>query len=214
MLDLYAAFDIPETETFGSSYFAVRGLRRDSADIRNVDPDPNMLKFASSAANAYGNRWQAAKLLPGWVNILKPPGASVNLKWTRFFYQVSIMFFIMVLPTVPLMLAGRAGYFMLRSILFPIIACGRTYGGLNDYITRCQSVLQAGESDNEILIYWPIYDIWHNPAGMEIPLTVHNVDRWLHPTEFYKRIEALQNAGYSLDFASDKMLEQASGHNG
>ncbi len=54
LLDLYGAFDIPETETFGSSYFPIKGLRRDSGDIRNVDPDPNMLKFASSAAHAYG----------------------------------------------------------------------------------------------------------------------------------------------------------------
>ena len=49
---------------------------------------------------------------------------------------------------------------------------------------------------------------------MEIPLTVHNVDRWLHPTAFYKQIRDLQNAGYSLDFASDKMLEDATFHNG
>ncbi|HEX8358140.1 MAG TPA: glycosyl hydrolase, partial [Segetibacter sp.] len=45
LLDLYAAFDVPETETFGSSYFAIPGVRRDSADVRNVDPDPNMMKF-------------------------------------------------------------------------------------------------------------------------------------------------------------------------
>ena len=54
LLDLYAAFDIPETETFGSSYFPIKGLKRDSADIRNVDPDPIMFQFASSAAHAYG----------------------------------------------------------------------------------------------------------------------------------------------------------------
>ncbi|WP_373398977.1 glycosyl hydrolase [Algoriphagus halophilus] len=54
LLDLYAAVDIPECETFGSSYFPIPGLRRDSADIRNVDPDPIMLKFASSAAHITG----------------------------------------------------------------------------------------------------------------------------------------------------------------
>jgi aminopeptidase N len=41
---LYAAADIPECETFGSSFFPIPGLRRDSADIRNVDPDPVMMK--------------------------------------------------------------------------------------------------------------------------------------------------------------------------
>ncbi|MBD0254752.1 MAG: glycoside hydrolase, partial [Cytophagales bacterium] len=54
LLDLYATVDIPECETFGSSYFPIPGLRRDSADVRNVDPDPVMLKFASSAGHAAG----------------------------------------------------------------------------------------------------------------------------------------------------------------
>jgi hypothetical protein len=56
LLDLYAAVDIPECETFGSSYFPIPGLRRDSADIRNVDPDPVMMKFATSAANISGKK--------------------------------------------------------------------------------------------------------------------------------------------------------------
>src|SRR5690606_10175561 len=54
LIDLYATVDIPEVETFGSSFFPIPGLRRDSADIRNVDPDPIMLKFASSAAAITG----------------------------------------------------------------------------------------------------------------------------------------------------------------
>jgi hypothetical protein len=44
---------------------------------------------------------------------------------------------------------------------------------------------------------------------MDMPLKVHDVDHWLHPTRFYKNVVDLQNAGYSLDFASDKMLGQA-----
>jgi len=35
LLDMYAAVDIAETETFGSAYFPIPGLRRDSADIRD-----------------------------------------------------------------------------------------------------------------------------------------------------------------------------------
>ena len=36
---------------------------------------------------------------------------------------------------------------------------------LNDYVARCQSILQSGKSDNDVLLYWPIYDFWSNPAG-------------------------------------------------
>ena len=56
IIDLYAAVDIPECETFGSSFFPIPGLRRDSADVRPVDPDPVMLKFATSAANVHGKK--------------------------------------------------------------------------------------------------------------------------------------------------------------
>src|SRR5690606_32233377 len=51
LIDLYASTDIAECETFGSSFFAIPDLRRDSTDVRNVDPDPMMFKFASSATH-------------------------------------------------------------------------------------------------------------------------------------------------------------------
>lgn len=57
LLDLYAAVDIPESETFGSTPFDIVGLKRDTADIQKADvPDINMLKFASSAANVTGKK--------------------------------------------------------------------------------------------------------------------------------------------------------------
>jgi len=214
LLDLYAAFDIPETETFGSSYFPIKGLKRDSGDIRNVDPDPNMLKFASSAAHAYGKpltscetfTWLTEHFKTAWsqckpevdqvflsgINHVFYHGTTyspADVKWPGWLFYASVNF-------VP------------ANSLWPHVK------GLNEYIARCQSVLQAGEPDNEILIYWPVYDVWHNAKGMDMPLKVHDVDQWLHPTNFYKNVVGLQNAGYSLDFASDKMLEQASVKNG
>jgi hypothetical protein len=81
--------------------------------------------------------------------------------------------------------------------------------GLTNYITRVQSVLQTGKPDNELLIYWPIYDIWNNPKGNEITLKVHDIDQWLHPSAFYSQVVNLQKAGYSLDFISDNLLNNA-----
>jgi hypothetical protein len=214
LLDLYGAFDIPETETFGSSYFPIKGLKRDSGDIRNVDPDPNMLKFASSAAHAYGKpltscetfTWLSEHFKTAWsqckpevdqvflsgINHVFYHGttfAPADVKWPGWLFYASVNF-------VP------------DNSLWPHLK------GLNEYIARCQAVLQAGEPDNEILIYWPVYDVWHNAKGMDMPLKVHDVDKWLHPTNFYKNVVGLQNAGYSLDFASDKMLDKASVNNG
>jgi hypothetical protein len=214
LLDMYAAFDVPETETFGSSYFAIRGLRRDSADIRNVDPDPIMLKFASSAAHVYGKpltscetfTWLGEHFKTSWSQC-KPEVEQVFLSGiNHVFYHGTT--YSPADATWPGWLFYASVNFVPNNSLWPHLK------GLNDYVTRCQSVLQSGESDNEILIYWPIYDAWHDPAGMEIQLAVHNIDRWLHPSPFYNQVKGLLNTGYSLDFASDKILEQAKFVNG
>lgn len=209
LLDLYGAFDVPETETFGSSYFPVKGLRRDSADIRNVDPDPNMLKFASSAAHAYGKSltscetftWLTEHFKTSWSQC-KPEVDQVFLSGINHVFYHGTTYSPQDVKW-PGWLFYASVNFVLSNSLWPHLK------GLNDYIARCQSVLQAGMPDNELAVYWPVFDIWDNAKGMDMPLSVHHVDEWLHPTSFYKNLQSLQEAGYSLDFVSDKMLAQA-----
>ena len=35
----------------------------------------------------------------------------------------------------------------------------RDVPALNAYAARCQAVLQSGQPDNDILLYWPIHDL-------------------------------------------------------
>ena len=44
---------------------------------------------------------------------------------------------------------------------------------LTDYVGRCQAVLQAGQPADDVLLYWPIHDLWMDAAGTTMPLTVH-----------------------------------------
>jgi len=81
--------------------------------------------------------------------------------------------------------------------------------GLNSYVARTQSVLQSGKPDNEILMYWPVYDQWMSPKGKELAFKIHNIEKWLQPTEFYKNLNKLGESGYSLDMVSDKMIGEA-----
>ncbi len=214
LLDLYGAFDVPETETFGSSYFAVKGLRRDSADIRNVDPDPNLLKFASSAAHAYGKplvscetfTWLSEHFKTAWSQC-KPELDQVFLSGVNHvFYHGT---------TYSPQDAAWPGWLFYASVNFvPNNSLWPHLKGLSEYISRCQAVLQSGKPDNELAVYWPVFDAWHNAKEMDMPLTVHHVDDWLHPTAFYKNITGLQDKGYSLDFVSDRMLQQAAANKG
>lgn len=214
LLDLYGAFDIPETETFGSSNFAIRGLKRDSADIRNVDPDPNMLKFASSAAHAYGKPLTSCETFT-WL------GEHFKTSWSQCKPEVDQVFLAGINhvfyhgTTYSPQDAKWPGWLFYASVNFvPNNSLWPHLSGLNNYIARCQSVLQAGSPDNELAIYWPVYDVWHNAKGMDKPLSVHHVDEWLHPTPFYKNVVGLQQNGYSLDFVSDRMLAGAKANEG
>ncbi len=214
LLDLYSAFDIPECETFGSSAFAVKGLRRDSADIRNVDPDPVMLKFASSAAHAYGKKLTSCETFT-WL------GEHFKTSWSQCKPEVDQVFLSGINhvfyhgTTYTPADVKFPGWLFYASVNFvPFNSLWPHLKGLNEYIKNCQVILQKGEPDNELLIYWPIYDVWNNAKGLDMSLQIHTIDSWLHPSAFYKNVKQLQALGYSVDFASDKMLAKAIIKNG
>jgi len=61
-LDLYAASDIPETETFGSRKFKIPGIRYEVENNSTSEPpNPLILKFASSAAHVSGKNLVASE---------------------------------------------------------------------------------------------------------------------------------------------------------
>jgi alpha-L-rhamnosidase len=212
LLDLYGAFDIPECETFGSSAFDVRGLRRDSADIRNVDPDPIMLKFASSAAHAYNKKLTSSETFT-WL------GEHFKTSWSQckpeldqvFLSGVNHVFYHGTTYTPAD--AKFPGWLFYASVNFvPHNSMWKHLNGLNEYIARCQNILQKGSANNNtIKMYWPVYDVWHNAKGLDMPLQVHSIDNWLHPTPFYKNVKQLQDKGYEVDFVSDKMINRLTG---
>ncbi len=206
LLDLYATVDIPECETFGSSKFEIPGLRRDSADIRNVDPDPVMMKFASSAANVTGKKLSSSETFT-WLaehfrvalSQCKPEVEQAFLAGVNHVFYHGTAYS----PSD----AGWPGWLFYASVNFsPSNTFWPHITGLNGYITRCQSVLQSGVPDNELLVYWPVYDVWMNPSGPDLQLTIHSIDKWLYPSPFCKDVKELMKQGYSVDFVSDRLL--------
>ncbi|MFP3591123.1 glycosyl hydrolase [Chryseobacterium sp. SIMBA_038] len=214
LLDLYAAVDIPESETFGSSIFEIPGLRRDTADIQKSDmPDFNMLKFASSAANVTGKKltsnetftWLTEHFKTSWSQA-KPEVEQVFLSGiNHVFYHGTT--YTPADVSFPGWLFYASVNFVPENSLWPHLT------GLNSYIERTQSVLQSGKSDNELLMYWPIYDQWASPKGKDIAFKVHNVEKWLQPTPMYENLNKLNKMGYSLDMISDKMINESKSEN-
>lgn len=214
LLDLYAAVDIPESETFGSTVFDIPGLRRDSADVQKSDiPDINMLKFASSAANVTGKplisnetfTWLTEHFKTSWSQA-KPEVEQVFLSGINHVFYHGTTYTPADVP-FPGWLFYASVNFVPENSLWPHLK------GLNSYIERTQSVLQSGKSDNEVLMYWPIYDQWANPKGKDMAFKVHNVEKWLQPTLFYQDLTKLSKMGYSLDMISDKMIGESTFQN-
>lgn len=209
LLDLYAAVDIPECETFGSSYFPIPGLRRDSADIRNVDPDPIMLKFASSAAHLTGKNLVSSETFTWLGEHFKSSFSQMKPEVEQAFLAGVNHIFYHGVTYSPEDVSYPGWLFYASLNLTQQNSLWPHFKGFNEFIARSQAILQAGQADNELLVYWPVYDVWADPKGKMEMITVHAVDEWLHPTEFYKQSKQLMEAGYSLDFISDDMISKS-----
>ncbi len=203
LIDLYAAVDIPECEIFGHRNFDIPGLKENTDDTRNVEPNPMMLKLATSAAHVTN----------------KPLVSNETFTWLGEHFKVALS---QCKPEVEdAFIAGInhvfyhgtvyspedapwPGWLFYASVNFaPSNSFWPHLEGLNSYITRCQSILQSGKSDNEILVYWPVYDLWYDHEGLEMQLTVHNIMEWLD----YPAVEQMGAGGYSYDFISDALLQ-------
>src|SRR5690606_29547838 len=214
LIDLYATVDIPEVETFGSSFFPIPGLRRDSADIRNVDPDPIMLKFASSAAAITGKPLVSSETFTWLTEHFKTALSQCNPEVVQAFLAGVNCVFYDGMTYSPEAVAWPGWLFYASLNFVSANSWWPHLNGLNQYIARVQSVLQAGKPDNELLLYWPVYDNWDDPDGRLKQFTVHNIDQWLHPTPFYKEAKHLMEYGYAVDFISDDLLSHASVRDG
>ncbi len=211
LLDLYGTVDIPEIETFGSTQFDIPGLRYEKEHLSTREPpDPYMLKFASSAAHVMG----------------KPLASSESLTWLAEHFRTPLS---LAKPEIDqLFLSGInhvffhgstyspedypwPGWLFYASVHFgPTNSFWQDLGAMNTYIARCQSVFQSANPDNEILVYWPIYDVWQYPEQRSLyQLTVHNISEWLIPTPFYEVNKSLNDGGWQTDYISDNQLEAA-----
>lgn len=61
LIDLYALADVPETEVFGASRFAIPGYRRDERLVGTNLPQPLVTRLASSAAHLVGRKRTSAE---------------------------------------------------------------------------------------------------------------------------------------------------------
>lgn len=216
IIDIYATADIPECETFGSTKFDIPGLRRDSSDIRHVDPDPVMLKFASSATHISGKNLTSSESFTWLADHFKVSLSQAKPELEQLFLSgVNHIFFHG--STYSPKEAAWPGFKFYASVNFNYNnTIWKDAPAFFNYIARCQSILQAGEADNDVLVYWPYFDALAT-SGTDKEMyqfSVHHINDWLHPTDLYYLLSDLTNDGYSYDLVTDKYLKRFTNDNG
>lgn len=205
MLDHYAAADIPETEAY----------KQDRSFL--------VMKFASSAAHTTGKPLVSSEtgtwvkehftetlgdlkalvddFFLGGVNRVKFHGAAsspADVPWPGWMFYASTQF-------------------NSRNPIWHDVPA------FISYISRCQSVLQAGRPDNDVLLYWPVHDLWKKPAELNTPIqkaagalphhTVHE-RAWFESEPVGEIATQLWKLGYGFDFVSDRQLSAATVNGG
>jgi glycosyl hydrolase family 106( putative alpha-L-rhamnosidase) len=194
-LDLYGEADIPETEMFHN--------------------DRNILisKFASSAAHTQGRELTA----------------SESCTWLKEHFTetlADVKYFVddLLLSGVNHMYYHGTCYspddapwpgwlFYASTEMNPRNPIWHDVPALNEYIARCQSILQSGQSDNDILLYWPVADFWSSPQGRLQRMAVSATD-WFENQPMGKTAHELWDGGYAFDYISDSQLQKARAANG
>jgi alpha-L-rhamnosidase len=193
LVDVYADADIPETEIFGSL--------ADSTVVMN--------KMSSSAAHLTGGRLSSAESFT-WLN--EPFQATLSQVKQAADYLFLTGVNLIVYQGIPYSPADAPwpGWQFYAAVNFgPEGGLWHDLPEFNAYATRCQSVLQSGAPANDVLLYFPIHDVWQVPSGMLIPLTVHAVRQILGNQPFYSTAATLWNHGFGYDIVTDHFLASA-----
>ena len=212
LLDLYASVDIPETEFFGSKPFNIPGYRVDPDydSIRFGIPDVRNLKLASSAANLTGKKLVSSETTTWLGNHFKVSLAQVKPVVDQVFIGGVNHIFYHGATYSPPEVAWPGWLFYASTNFNPQSHFWEALPELNRYIDHCQKMLQAHPTDSDVLMYFPMEDIWHerNGKGKTHPLDLHANSRdWMKNTSFGHWSEHMQTKGYQVDYISDLLLK-------
>ena len=184
ILDLYAAVDIPEIE----------GV------------EPLRFKMASSSGNVTGKRLVSAEAAT-WLNehFESDLGDIRNVLDGFMLHGVNHLVYHGTCyspPDAPW--PGRLFYAAVH--LNTRNPQWKDFSTLNAYVARCQSFLQNSSPDNDVLLYYPIYDRFSTPG----PKMVEHFDGigGFKGSGFERVAEELLRKGYGFDYISDRQLNE------
>lgn len=183
ILDLYAVSDIPEIE---------------GTDILRI-------KFASSAAHVAGKKltssesatWQNEHFLSSLGDVKQSLDLFMLGGVNHIFYHGT--------NYSPVNEPWPGWLFYAATHFNPANPFWKDFEALNNYVTRCQSFLQDGTPDNDVLLYFPIYDKYAE-AGKRSIQHFDGLGPEFDNTTVKADAQWLVDNGYSYDFISDRQI--------
>lgn len=206
LLDVYAAVDIPECEGFGLSDFGILGLRKDEGFTKKNDSDISMLKYASSAAHVAGKKYTS----------------SETFTWLTEHFRTSLS---QCKPDLDLMFLSGVNHVVFHGSCYspkdepwpgwrfyasvdvtPYNNWWSAMPAFSQYVQRCQSFLQWGEPDNDVLVYLPYYDMLYDQPGTVALFDIHSMAK--RAPKFIETVQTIIQSGYDVDYISDRFLAE------
>ena len=187
ILDLYAASDIPETE--GTNPMRIKM----ATSAGHVTGKPLISCEASTwldehfLANLGMVKQNLDRYLANGVNHIfyhGTPYSPIDEKWPGWLFYAAVHF-------------------------APTNSWWPDFSALNAYVTNCQSFLQNAQPDNDILLYFPIYDTWSAKGRSRLPHFGGSQESLTKNVS-----ETLLQNGYTFDYISDKQIQQLTAING
>lgn len=207
LVDTYASVDIPEIEGYGMTPLNIKGLRKDNGFTAVNSSDFATLKLASSAAHVTG----------------KPLTSSETFTWFTEHFRTSLS---QMKPEMDLMfLAGVNRMFFHGTTYSPQDAAWpgwKFYASIDmsptnsiwadapefmKYVSRCQSFLQMGKPDNDILVYFTCQNSWHTKGTNWLKLCAIS-DFASQYQKLDRAVDSLDVYGYGTDYITDDMIRK------
>lgn len=205
ILDIYAAVDIPECESFGQSDFDIPGLVK-NGDSRPSDADPAVLKFASSAAHLAGRTLTSAETLTWLTEHFHTSLARCKPEIDQMLASGVNHVYFHGAPYSPAGVEFPGWLFYASINMSPTNSIWNDANGLMKYIARNQAFLSAGNPDNDFLLYFPIEDVWYRQGGRPyLMFDIHKMQQRM--PDIKEGINRIINAGYDVDYVSDALLD-------
>ena len=182
-LDLYGEVDIPETE---------------GTEILRI-------KFAPSTSHVMGKQLAAAEAAT-WLNEHFVSSLSDVKKALDVYFIGGVNHIVYHGTTYSPPSEPWPGRLFYAAVEFDQVnPFWNNLSAVNSYVARTQSFLQQGKPDNDVLLYFPIYDKYSEPAK-DLLLHFDGMKPDFNGTPFETTAQTMYDKGYTFDYISDRQI--------